>query len=73
MQFIKYASIITCSIRFITKLQEQVIEFLTDIFSFQKTDYTSVENLTKDLIKHTSMRIDGITNRLQKKLLSPEG
>lgn len=38
--------------------------FLTDIFSFQKTRYTSVEELASDLLSNIKTRVDNITHKL---------
>ncbi|KAL0273670.1 UNVERIFIED_CONTAM: hypothetical protein PYX00_006295 [Menopon gallinae] len=44
--------------------KNQVMAFLTDIFSFQKTRYTVVEDLSADIVKHIHSRINNITQKL---------
>uniref|UniRef100_A0A6B2EA64 Mitoguardin n=1 Tax=Phlebotomus kandelakii TaxID=1109342 RepID=A0A6B2EA64_9DIPT len=40
--------------------REQTIGFLVDIFSFQKCRFTTVEQLTEDILKHMRQRVDNI-------------
>jgi len=49
---------------FIFYFQNQVMGFLMDIFSFQKTRYTLLEDLTEDLHRHLEFRLDNIAHRL---------
>lgn len=44
--------------------KNQVMAFLVDIFSFQKTRYTIVEELAEDILKHVQFRINNITQKL---------
>ncbi|XP_046398106.1 mitoguardin, partial [Ischnura elegans] len=44
--------------------KDQVMGFLQDIFSFQQTRYTTVEELAVDVMGHARSRADGIMERL---------
>ncbi|XP_071444121.1 mitoguardin-like [Hetaerina americana] len=44
--------------------KDQVMGFLQDIFNFQQTRYTSVEELALDVMGHARSRADGIMERL---------
>ncbi|KAG8284582.1 mitochondrial fusion [Homalodisca vitripennis] len=44
--------------------REQVMGFLTDAFSFQKTRYTTVEELAEDVFSHIKLRVNNISRRL---------
>lgn len=44
--------------------QEQVMGFLQDAFSFQKTKYTTVEHLSTDIFSHIKVRVDNLNRRL---------
>lgn len=44
--------------------KEQVMGFLCDIFNFEKCKYTSVENLSVDVIHNLKIRVDNICQRL---------
>lgn len=44
--------------------QNQVMAFLVDIFSFQKTRYTAVEDLAEDIFRHVQFRISNISQKL---------
>lgn len=38
--------------------------FLMDIFSFQKSRYSVVEELAEDMLKHVEVRLNNITQKL---------
>lgn len=38
--------------------------FLMDIFSFQKSRYTNVEELAADILTHIKIRVDNISKKL---------
>lgn len=40
--------------------REQTLGFLTDIFSFQKCRYTTVEELSEDILQHMKTRVNNI-------------
>ncbi|XP_054282090.1 mitoguardin-like [Macrosteles quadrilineatus] len=44
--------------------REQVMGFLTDAFSFQKTRYTTVEELADDVFKFIKVRVENLSRRL---------
>ncbi|KAK6632485.1 hypothetical protein RUM44_007527 [Polyplax serrata] len=44
--------------------KNQVMAFLVDIFSFQKTRYTAVEDLAEDIFRHVQFRISNISQKL---------
>lgn len=44
--------------------KEQVMGFLMDIFSFQKSRYTNVEELAADVLSHVRIRVDNIGRKL---------
>lgn len=44
--------------------RDQIIEFLIDVFNFFKVRYTSVENLTEDILREMIVRVDNIKQRL---------
>ncbi|KAL1124385.1 hypothetical protein AAG570_001014 [Ranatra chinensis] len=48
--------------------KDQVMGFLGDIFSFQMSRFTTVEELTEDVMKHVKTRIDNVCARLTKEL-----
>lgn len=43
--------------------KQQVMEFLADIFNFNKCKYTSVEDLGVDVIRHLKLRVNNICQR----------
>ncbi|KAK9885188.1 hypothetical protein WA026_010695 [Henosepilachna vigintioctopunctata] len=44
--------------------KEQVMEFLRDIFSFQKCKYVTVDDLAEDVIRNIKTRVNNICERL---------
>lgn len=40
--------------------REEILGFLTDIFNFQSSRYTTVEELAEDILKHMRSRVDNI-------------
>lgn len=44
--------------------QDQVMNFLMDIFSFQKSNYMSVETLSEDILRHVKARVENIEVKL---------
>lgn len=44
--------------------KEQVMNFLADIFNFQKCRYTTVEDLSRDVLDHLKQRVSNICVRL---------
>ncbi|KAL3274460.1 hypothetical protein HHI36_015847 [Cryptolaemus montrouzieri] len=44
--------------------KEQVMEFLIDIFNFQKCKYVTVEDLAEDVVKNIKSRVNNICERL---------
>lgn len=45
--------------------KEQILEFLTDIFNFQKVRYTTVEELSDDIFKLMKERVSNINLKFQ--------
>ncbi|XP_018898192.2 mitoguardin [Bemisia tabaci] len=45
--------------------KEQVLELLQDVFSFQKSRYSSVEELSEDIMGHIKLRVENISCKLQ--------
>lgn len=41
--------------------RDQILEFLDDIFSFQNSRYTTIEELSEDVLKHMKTRINNIS------------
>lgn len=52
--------------------QDQVLGFLMDIFSFHKSNYTTVEALAGDILYHVKTRVENLTIKLSKNLQSLE-
>ncbi|XP_067002521.1 mitoguardin [Anabrus simplex] len=44
--------------------KDQVMGFLMDIFSFNKTRYTTVEELAEDVFQHVKVRVDSISQKM---------
>ncbi|CAG9784239.1 unnamed protein product [Diatraea saccharalis] len=44
--------------------QAEVVGFITDIFSFHKCRYTTVEDLATDILQHARVRASNITDKL---------
>ena len=40
--------------------REQTLGFINDIFSFQKSRYTTVEELSEDILQHMKARVNNI-------------
>lgn len=45
--------------------KEQILEFLIDIFNFQKVRYTTVEELSDDIYKLMKERVSNINLKFQ--------
>lgn len=45
-------------------LQDQVMGFLLDIFSFQKCHYTTVDALAQDLLSHLKSRVEAVSHKV---------
>jgi hypothetical protein len=45
-------------------LQDQVMGFLLDIFSFQKCHYTNVDELAQDLLSHLKSRVEAVSQKV---------
>lgn len=52
--------------------QLEVMGFLMDIFSFQKSRFTTVEELAEDILKHSNRRVENLCSKLSKPLESVE-
>ncbi|KAF6214814.1 hypothetical protein GE061_009557 [Apolygus lucorum] len=46
--------------------KDQVMGYLVDIFSFQRSRFTTVEELAEDIVKHTKDRVDNLGLKLCK-------
>uniref|UniRef100_A0A1B6CGB2 Mitoguardin n=1 Tax=Clastoptera arizonana TaxID=38151 RepID=A0A1B6CGB2_9HEMI len=44
--------------------KEQVMNFLMDSFNFEKTRYTTIEELSTDIMSHIRLRVENISRRL---------
>lgn len=44
--------------------KDQMMGFLSDIFSFQKSRYTSVEELAEDILQHMKRRVDAVSQKM---------
>ncbi|CAH1395808.1 unnamed protein product [Nezara viridula] len=44
--------------------KDQVMNFLMDIFSFQKSNYMTVETLSEDILRHVKTRVENIEVKL---------
>ncbi|KAI5743288.1 hypothetical protein M8J77_016465 [Diaphorina citri] len=52
--------------------KDQVINFLIDIFSFQSCRYTTVQDLSEDILRHAKTRIENVSCRLAGNVAPPE-
>ncbi|CAG9566672.1 unnamed protein product [Danaus chrysippus] len=48
--------------------QAEIIGFITDIFSFEKSRYTTVEDLAEDIMQHARTRAANITDKLAERI-----
>uniref|UniRef100_A0A023F390 Mitoguardin n=1 Tax=Triatoma infestans TaxID=30076 RepID=A0A023F390_TRIIF len=46
----------------------EVMGFLMDIFSFQKSRFTTIEELAEDILKHSNTRVENLSSKLSKPL-----
>ncbi|GLH10188.1 Mitoguardin [Gryllus bimaculatus] len=44
--------------------KDQMMAFLADIFSFQKSRYTSVEELAEDILQHMKNRVEAVSQKM---------
>jgi hypothetical protein len=47
--------------------QSEIVGFITDLFSFQKCRYTSIEDLAEDILQHAKSRAANITEKLSER------
>lgn len=52
--------------------QDQVINFLIDMFSFQSCRYTTVQDLSEDILRHAKTRMENVSCRLAGNVAPPE-
>ncbi|XP_068621439.1 mitoguardin [Battus philenor] len=48
--------------------QNEVVGYITDLFSFQKCRYTTVEDLAEDIMQHARSRAANITDKLSERI-----
>ncbi|XP_062524305.1 mitoguardin isoform X2 [Bombyx mori] len=48
--------------------QAEIVGFITDLFSFQKCRYTTVEDLATDIMQHARLRSANITDKLSERI-----
>lgn len=44
--------------------QSEIVGFISDLFSFQKSRYTNLEDLSMDILQHARSRAANITDKL---------
>lgn len=48
--------------------QAEIVGFIADLFSFQKSRYTNVDDLSVDIMQHARLRSANITEKLSERI-----